>query len=182
MSFISRRDSIHFQTLSDIVTGMILLIISADRILAVLAHFGGRVMIEDKDETLVAQKVVTRCTKCKNQLEHVVVSYNTEGIIERVRCHTCGKEHKYRPEKKNSSKKGVRPIKPDPARDFQLLTEKFKGKKPVSYNMSGSFKADDVIDHNTFGMGIVISTSREKIDVVFSDRSRILVCNRHIEA
>jgi hypothetical protein len=167
--------------MSDIAAGMALLIISADRILAVLSHFGGRVMIEDKDRTPVAQNVVTMCTKCKTQLEHVVVSHNTEGIIERVRCHTCGKEHKYRPEKKNSPKKGVKTKKTDPARDFQLLTEKFKGKQPVSYSMSGSFKADDVIDHNTFGMGIVISTSCEKIDVVFSDRSRILVCNRQTE-
>ncbi len=134
-------------------------------------------MIEDKDKTPVAQNVVTMCTKCKTQLEHVVVSHNTEGIIERVRCHTCGKEHKYRSERKKSPRKGVRIKKTDPARDFQLLTEKFKGKQPVSYSMSGSFKVDDVIDHNTFGMGFVISTSYNKMDVIFSDRPRILVRN-----
>jgi hypothetical protein len=135
-------------------------------------------MIENKDKTPVAQNVVTKCTKCKIQLEHVVVSHNKEGIIEKVKCLTCGSEHKYRPEKKNPSKKGVRTKKTDPARDFGLLTEKFKGKDPVRYSMSGSFKADDVIDHNTFGMGIVISTSYKQMDVVFSDRPRILVCNR----
>jgi hypothetical protein len=135
-------------------------------------------MIENKDKTPVAQNVVTMCTKCKTQLDHLVVSHNMEGMIEKVKCHTCGKVHKYRPEKKKSPKKGVRTKKTDPARDFGLLTEKFKGKEPVRYSMSGSFKADDVIDHNTFGMGIVISTSYKQMDVVFSDRPRILVCNR----
>jgi hypothetical protein len=135
-------------------------------------------MIENKDKTPVAQNVVTMCTKCKIQLDHLVVSHNMEGIIEKVKCQTCGSVHKYRPEKKKSSKKGVRAKKTDPARDFGLLTEKFKGKEPVRYSMSGSFKADDVIDHNTFGMGIVISTSYKQMDVVFSDRPRILVCNR----
>ena len=83
--------------------------------------------------------------------------------------------------KDKTPRKSVRSKKKDPAKDFELLTEKFEGKKPVRYSMSGSFKADDVIDHNTFGKGIVISTSNKKMDVVFSDRLRILVCNRRIE-
>ena len=75
-------------------------------------------------------------------------------------------------------KKSARTKKKDPAIDFELLAEKFKGKKPVRYSMSGSFKANDVIDHDTFGIGIVISTSDNKMDVIFSDKLRILVCNR----
>ncbi len=75
-------------------------------------------------------------------------------------------------------RKSVRPKRKDPAKDFELLSEKFKGKKPVRYSMSGSFKEDDVIDHSTFGKGIVISTSYKKMDVVFPDKLRILVCNR----
>ena len=80
--------------------------------------------------------------------------------------------------KDKTSGKRVRTKKKDPARDFELLAEKFKEKKPVRYSMSGSFNADDVIDHNTFGIGIVISISYKKMDVVFADQSRVLVCNR----
>jgi hypothetical protein len=75
-------------------------------------------------------------------------------------------------------KKAVRPKKVDPAKDFELLTEKFKGKKPRSYSMSGSFRAEDVIEHSTFGVGIVISAFNKQMEVVFSDRPRILVFNR----
>ena len=141
-------------------------------------------MITNKDKTPVAQNVVTMCTKCKMQLEHVVLFHSMEGIIEKVKCHTCGSEHKYRPEKNKSPKKTVktsqnsrRTKKLDLTRDFETLTEKFKGKKPVRYSMSGSFEADDMIEHKTFGLGIVISASYKKMEVVFSDRPRILVCN-----
>jgi hypothetical protein len=74
--------------------------------------------------------------------------------------------------------KRVRTQKKDTERDYELLTEKLKGKKPVPYSMSGSFEAYDVIDHDTFGKGIVIMTSHEKMDVVFSDKLRILACNK----
>jgi len=142
-------------------------------------------MIKDKDRTPVAQNVITMCTKCKMKLDHVVVFHNMEGMVERVKCHTCGSEHKYRPDKKRSpkkivkgTKKGTKTKKMDLTKDFETLAEKFKEKKPVHYSMSGSFKENDVIDHKTFGMGIVISASYKKMEVVFSDRPRILVFNR----
>ena len=140
-------------------------------------------MTKTKDKTPVAQNVITMCTKCKLQLEHVVLFHSVEGIIEKVKCHTCGSEHKYRPEKSKSPKKAVktpsskRTKKLDLTRDFETLTEKFKGKKSMRYSMSGSFKADDMIEHKTFGLGIVISSSYKKMEVVFSDRPRILVCD-----
>jgi hypothetical protein len=65
---------------------------------------------------------------------------------------------------------------------YEKLAQKFKEKKRLPYSMSGSFKNDDVIDHKTFGMGIVISASHDKMEVVFSDEPRILVCNREITA
>ncbi|MBN2244424.1 MAG: hypothetical protein JW755_01125 [Candidatus Aminicenantes bacterium] len=80
--------------------------------------------------------------------------------------------------KEKTSRKRGRTKKEDLERDFELLTEKLKGKKPVPYSMSGSFEAYDVIDHDTFGKGIVIMTSLKKMDVVFSDKLRILACNK----
>ena len=75
-------------------------------------------------------------------------------------------------------KKRAKAKKTDPARDFVLLAEKFKGKKPVRYSMSGAFMVGDVIDHNDFGIGIVVNISYKKMEVVFSEKLRILVCNR----
>jgi hypothetical protein len=129
-------------------------------------------------ETPLGETVAAKCTKCKTLLDHEVVARDAEGIIEKVRCLTCGSAHKYRPEKVKAPRKTVRAKKVDPARDFALLTEKFKGKKPRLYSMAGSFRAEDVIDHNTFGTGIVISAFNKQMEVVFSDRPRILVFDR----
>jgi len=143
-------------------------------------------IIKDKDRTPVAETVVTMCAKCEMELNHVVVVRNMEGIVERVKCNTCGNEHKYHPDKKKTpkktAKKSIGTKKVDFAKAFEDLAEKFKEKKPVPYSMSGSFKNDDVIDHKTFGMGIVISASHDKMEVAFSDEPRILVCNREITA
>jgi hypothetical protein len=66
----------------------------------------------------------------------------------------------------------------DLTKAFKKLAEKFKEKKPLPYSISGSFKNHDVIDHKTFGMGIVTGAFYDKMEVAFSDGPRILVCNR----
>ena len=139
-------------------------------------------MINDIDRTPVAQSVFTMCTKCEMELNHVVVAHDMGGIVERVKCLTCGSEHKYRPAKKRATKrtvkKSVNPPQVDFKKTYEELAEKVKDKKSLPYSMSGSFKNEDVIQHKTFGMGIVISASHDKMEVAFSDGPRILVCNR----
>ena len=141
---------------------------------------------KDKDRTPVAQILVTQCTRCKLPLTHMVVLHNSEGIVERVQCRTCGSEHKYKPEKKKMVKKAAKKKtksraksrKPDPAAIFEQLAGKFQDKDPVPYTMQGSYKADDVIDHKTFGKGFVTEVSYQKMEVTFVDGPRILVCDR----
>jgi hypothetical protein len=139
-------------------------------------------MMKDKDTTPVAQNVITLCTKCEMELNHVVVAHNAKGKVERVKCLTCQTEHKYRSAKKRAPRKattkGQVVRKVDFAKVFEELAEKFKDKKPLPYSMSGSFKKDDVIDHSTFGIGIVTNASHDKMEVAFADKPRFLVCNR----
>lgn len=142
-------------------------------------------MVEDKDRTPVARTVVTLCSKCKMELNHVVIAHNMEGIVERVKCNTCGSEHKYRPgkktevKKKTTTKRATRKKKLDPAEIFDSLDEKFKDKNPVPYSMSGSFNEQDVIEHKVFGKGFVTSLPKSKqIEVAFIDGSRTLACKR----
>jgi len=139
-------------------------------------------MIKDIDRTPVAKTVVTMCTRCEMELNHVVVVHDAEGFVERVKCETCGSEHKYRRDKKKPpgkiAKKTIRTKKGDFTKTFEKLAEKFKEKEPIPYSMSGSFKNDDVIVHKTFGMGIVINVSYQRMEVAFSEGPRVLVCNR----
>lgn len=81
--------------------------------------------------------------------------------------------------KKAPAKKAKKaPAKKGAAKKFELLIEKHKEKKPIHYKMSGSFNKDDVIDHDTFGVGIILGISNKKIEVLFSEQIRILVCER----
>jgi hypothetical protein len=135
-------------------------------------------MTEDNDQTPLTEKVVSKCAKCKTTPDHEVISRSAEGIIEKVKCLACGSEHKHRPEKPKVPRKSTRQKKIDPARDFNLLIEMFKAKKPQRYSMAGLFRAGDVIDHSSFGVGVVISALNKRMEVIFSDQPRILVFNR----
>lgn len=136
----------------------------------------------DKDRTPVAQDVITMCTKCKMELNHIVVAHNADGFVERVKCHTCGSEHKYRKAKSPSEvkerKKRASTKKVDPARNFAILAERFADKTPILYQMSGSYMNDDVIEHGIFGKGIVINTLSQKMEVIFIDGLRVLATDR----
>ena len=80
--------------------------------------------------------------------------------------------------KKGKKTTGKTPRKTASEKKYELLIEKFKEKKPIRYKMSGSFKKDDLIGHDTFGMGVVLDSYSEKIEVLFSDQIRTLVCER----
>lgn len=141
-------------------------------------------MFKDIDRTPVAQDLFTMCTRCRMELKHVVVSHNMDGRVGRVKCYTCGSEHKYRPEKKKAPARTLEKVartrakRTDPKRDFQERFEKLREKTPVPYSISGSFSADDVIDHQTFGKGVVIRVSHQKMEVAFPEGPRVLACNR----
>ena len=118
--------------------------------------------IKDKDRTPVAQILVTQCTKCKLPLTHMVVLHNSEGIVERVQCRTCGSEHKYHPDKKKTARK---PAKKNPgcfkepkirsrSPFFEELAGKLEDKKAVSYTMQGSYRPDDVIKPQNLRQGL----------------------------
>ena len=81
---------------------------------------------------------------------------------------------------KKTKKKTVKkkPRKTAAEKKYELLIEKFKDKKSIRYKMSGSFKKDDLIGHDTFGKGVVIDNYSKKIEVLFSDQLRTLVCER----
>jgi hypothetical protein len=142
-------------------------------------------MIKDKDRTPVARDLITTCRRCGLDLMHVVVAHNQHGIVERVKCKTCGSEHKYHPDKKKAplrpmgkKRRPAAPKKRDVAATFETLVAKSQGKEPIPYSISGSFRPEDVIDHKAFGIGIVTGVSCQKMEVAFPEGARILACNR----
>ena len=137
----------------------------------------------DKDRTPVARDITTECTRCKLDLRHVVVAQNSEGIVARVRCYTCGSEHKYHPERKQTARRekdrSVRAGKrASRSAEYARLLEQNRGKEAIVYSMSGRYDVHDIIEHKTFGRGVIIKVNNQKMDVLFETEERILACNR----
>ena len=96
----------------------------------------------DIDRTPVAKDIITDCSRCKLELNHIVVRHNAKGIVDRVKCHTCGFEHKYKPVKKKAAttRKRKSPVrKKSPEKEYEELMEKNTDVTPIPYSMKASF-------------------------------------------
>ncbi len=59
------------------------------------------------------------------------------------------------------------------------MIEIASSQKKIPYAFSGNFKENDLIDHFTFGLGVVTQLlPGDKIQVVFKDGEKILVARR----
>jgi uncharacterized Zn finger protein (UPF0148 family) len=120
-------------------------------------------------------EVVSVCTKCKMPLVHIIVAMD-ELKIKKVRCTTCGKEHRFvSPNiKKRTSTPKVRVEE-----SWKQLMDSSSSKKRIPYTLSGLYRENDVIDHHTFGLGVVNQVlSKEKIRVVFKEGEKFLASAR----
>ncbi len=136
---------------------------------------------DDIDRTPVAKDIITVCSRCKLELNHIVVRHNAEGIVDRVKCHTCGFEHKYKPVKKKAetTKKRKSPVrKKSPEKEYAALMEKNIHVVPIPYSMKTSYSEGELIDHKTFGKGVIMGTSFERIEVLFQDGSKTLAADK----
>jgi hypothetical protein len=69
--------------------------------------------------------------------------------------------------------------KPSPEEIWGKMMELVSSQKKIPYTFSGNFKENDLIDHFTFGLGVVTQLlPGDKIQVVFKDGEKILVARR----
>lgn len=141
----------------------------------------------DKDRTPVAQDIMTLCTKEKIDTWHVVMNHDASGIVDRVKCKACGSEHKYRRIKvaapwasKSSPRSTTKSSVSASLSGSQLQELWFKGikawgnKDPLKYDPAQRFEKAQVIEHPTFGKGLVQLRRENRIDVLFSSGLKVL--------
>jgi len=139
--------------------------------------------------SLVGEYIDAYCSRCELTLAHVVL-FELNGSVSRVKCRTCGTEHKYRGRKpemkrtntlfKNRSRgvsKGAAAQKVahtvDVARWQENRNRLGTGTEMKTYRISEGYAKGDVIDHDAFGIGFVEKViSETRIDVLFSDGLR----------
>jgi len=139
-------------------------------------------------------EVDSHCLKCKDLTNHTIIALADEKIA-KVQCNVCGGKHKYRPAKPaKSSKVKTKVSKTSAAKaasaalkeqkaaaDFEALFKDRDTAEAKPYGMTATFKKNDMIDHPTFGLGLVTSTIQaDKIEVMFKDGSKLLICVLHV--
>lgn len=62
--------------------------------------------------------------------------------------------------------------------EWSELKEKFSDLPPEVYSIRGSYRAETLIDHPTFGIGVVMDSQTRKIEVVFKEGIKTLMHRR----
>ncbi len=120
------------------------------------------------------------CGKCKMVLAHVVIALKGSRPA-KVECKTCGAIHAY---KKDAPAKGTtrRTTRSSAAAKVEAYEKLLGGRDAataIRYKLSQGFELDDVVDHKTFGLGVVVkSLSDKKIEVCFPTGNKILAHDR----
>lgn len=131
----------------------------------------------------VGGEVDAFCTKCELLLAHTILAM-VGAKIARVRCETCKAEHAYRGSV--VPKSAGKPKKPSAralAAEKVVIAweERLKANdlsKARKYSPKEAFIIDEVINHPTFGYGIVTAIRGDKIDVAFKAFEKTLLSKR----
>lgn len=130
----------------------------------------------------------SRCLKCKDVTNHTIIAMD-ESEVAKVQCNVCKARHKYRPPKAEKTKK-TKPAKKAAAKakgptakekkaeaHFEALLDGRDSNAAVPYAMTGTFGENALINHSTFGLGVVTrEVSPNKMEVAFKEGSKLLIC------
>ena len=130
----------------------------------------------------VAKKIYWNCKKCECERYHVVTSH-TGPTSARLECEVCKAKSAFKLEEPKRARTSV-PKKPQTKSKAAAYVARWtdlrekNSEKPKPYNMKGEFEVGTVLEHPKFGLGFVILTSLQAIQVLFEDEERSLVHNR----
>jgi len=123
------------------------------------------------------QNIDSYCGKCKLNLDHTIMTMDGETVA-KVRCKACGSSHKFRSPldaqkiRKPRAKKGA-----GEAATAEIIwaagLAEAKGKER-DYSMASRYRVGDIVNHQTFGKGVVVKLYANKCDMLFKDRERLM--------
>jgi hypothetical protein len=130
------------------------------------------------------------CTRCRAILNHTIVAMVADRVV-RVECNTCHGIHNYRGpvEKKEKTpaqsvqkkQAASRQSKKDPGvserEEWEALNPTFDCNQAIPYDMNRKYRTNDLINHSTFGIGIVKNViPPKKMEVLFQLGIKLLRC------
>jgi hypothetical protein len=137
----------------------------------------------------VGGEVDAFCTRCKlpTPLAHTILAMVGTKIA-RVRCNTCGGDHAYRSapgatDRPSSSSRSAAsaPRADRPEKAVISFEQQLAGKDVAhapKYSPKDTYQLDQVIQHPTFGLGLVTAVRGDKVDITFKSDTKTLVHGR----
>ena len=146
----------------------------------------------DAAQPAVGRDVEAHCGPCAFAQTHTIMAMVGRGIA-KVKCNTCGAEHKYK-SAREAAAAAAEPVKAkrapaarkvadaDPNRSVRVLFQRAMADRDradaVAYTPSLTVKPGMLVDHRTFGHGIVDAVYEGKSRLLFEDGYKILVTGR----
>jgi len=138
----------------------------------------------------VAKSFYTFCKKCDADRYHRVLTH-TSSTSAKIECEVCKSRKAYSlpkagsatAKKSTSSSGGAQKSSSavsarSHAGQYALFTENKGGEASVNYSTKAKFNESQKLTHPKFGIGFVIKSYPDKIEVIFSDEVRTLMHNR----
>lgn len=128
-------------------------------------------------QNAAGKNIESWCGKCKLNLDHTIMAMDGETVA-KVRCRTCGASHKYRhpaaPQKarKPRAKRGAG--EKATAEIVWAAGLAAATRKEREYSMQARYRIGDIVNHQTFGKGIVMKLYANKCDMLFKDGERLM--------
>jgi len=135
------------------------------------------------------------CTRCRMNLNHRIVAM-VGSTVKTVQCLTCNGTHKFHlPRDQDVPDNDEYEAQTPKSTPMMKAAEKAAAKNanewatfmktmhpdavPREYDMHENYSYEDYVNHPLFGTGKVIDVmGRDKVQVVFKEGRKILVCNR----
>jgi len=129
------------------------------------------------EKNLAGKSVVSYCGKCKVSRDHTIMTMDGE-TIGKVRCQECGSMHKFsdplvaqKVRKPRAKKDAGDATTAESAWSAGLAGAKGKER---AYSMDTNYRIGDIVNHQTFGKGVVMKLYANKCDMLFKDRVRLM--------
>lgn len=134
------------------------------------------------DNLKVGSNIDAWCTKCKLVLAHTIEAV-AASVIKRVQCNTCRGKHQFKASEPGTSKSSeprvksaAAPKNKSKAGDYTRMLSGKDLSKAAGYAITRTFSKGDIINHSTFGVGVVVEEKDvTKIEVLFETGPKILI-------
>ncbi len=129
------------------------------------------------DTLKIGQNIDSLCGKCKQSREHTIMAMDNE-TVSKVRCKSCGATHRYR---NPADAPRARKPRTKPAAGAAATAEtvwaaglaKAKG-SGREYSMAAAYRVGEIVNHQTFGKGIVLKLYVNRCGMLFKDGERLM--------